>query len=72
MGESPSCKSGGYWHCGIGDMFLVVERQDSTCPNLDKPLLLPLKYMACHARTYETSGRRHNNLPVCPMKDSQS
>ena len=38
------------------EMFLEVERQDSTCPNLDKPLLLPLKYMACHARTYETSG----------------
>ena len=28
--------------------------------------------MACHAHTYKISGQRHNNLSVCPMKDSRS
>ena len=28
--------------------------------------------MTCHAHIHEISGRRHNNLPVCPMKDSHS
>ena len=25
--------------------------------------------MACDAHTHEISGRGHNDLPVCPMKD---
>ena len=55
---------------GSEDIFVVIERQDSTCPCF--PLPLSLKHMACHAHTYEISGRRQNNLPVCPTKDSRS
>ena len=32
-------KFGGHRHCGNGDMFVVVEGQNSTCPRLDPPLL---------------------------------
>ena len=28
--------------------------------------------MTCHAHTHGISGRRHNNLPVCPIKGSPS
>ena len=53
-------------------MFVVVEGRYSTCHRLDPSLLLSLKHMVCHARTYEISGNRHNNLLVCPLKDSRS
>ena len=33
---------------------------------------LSLKHIACHAHTYKMSGHRHNNLSVCPKKDSWS
>ena len=47
-------------------MFVVIEGQDSTCPPLDSP---SLKHMTCHARAHDISGRRCNNLQVCPAKD---
>ena len=60
-------KLGGHRHCGSGDMmFVVVEGKDSTCPPLDPP---SLKHMTCDARIHDISGRRHNSLSVCPMKD---
>ena len=67
-------KFGGHRHYGSGDMMLVVvEGQDSTCSRLDLPLLfIFLRHMECHAHIHENSGRGHNNLPVCPMKDSRS
>ena len=33
---------------------------------------LSLEHMACNANTRQISGRGHNNIPVCPMKDSRS
>ena len=65
-------KSGGHRHSGSEDMFLVAGGQDSTCFRFNPPLLLSLKHVPCHAHTHETSGRRHNNQPLCPMKDSRS
>ena len=67
-------KFGSHRCCGIGEMmFLVVEGQDSTCPRMDPPLLFISKaHGACHGHTHKISGGRHNNLTVCPMKDSGS
>ena len=31
---------------------------------------LSLKHKACHDHIYKISGRKHNNLPVCPRKSS--
>ena len=63
-----SAKFGVHKHCGSGDMmFVVVGGQDFTCPHY----CLSLKHMACYAHAHEISGRRHNSLPVCPMKDSR-
>ena len=34
-----AAKFGGHRHCGSGDMFLVVEGEDSSCSRLNPPLL---------------------------------
>ena len=71
-GKSPPAKFGGHRHCGSEDMmFVVAEGQDSTCLYLDPPLLFVSKDMTCHAYIYKSSGRMHNNLPVCSTKDSR-
>ena len=36
-------KFGGHRHCGSGDVFLMVERQYSTCSHLNAPFLLICK-----------------------------
>ena len=59
-------------HCGRGDMFLRVEGQDCTYPCLNPLFCLSLKHMEFHSHSHEFSRRRHNNLLVCPMKDSRS
>ena len=64
-------KFGGHRHYGNGDMFSVgicLEGQNSGWPCLDPSLLFILR----HAYTHKISGGRHNNLLVCPMKDSRS
>ena len=61
-------KFGGHRYFGVGDMFLVVEGQDSTCRYI-QCYCLPLKHIACHAYAYEISARRYTNVPACPMKD---
>ena len=50
-------KCGGHRHCGSGDMFLVVERQDSICPRLNLSLLFISKAhdISCsHTRNFRT------------------
>ena len=61
-------KFGGHRYFGVGDMFLVVEGQDSMCRYI-QCYCLPLKHIACHAYAYEISARRYTNVPACPMKD---
>ena len=61
---------GSHRPCGSGDiLFLVAERQDSTCSLLNLPILCISKARGCHAHPQEISGCRHNNLPVYPVKD---
>ena len=36
----PPAKFGGHGHCGSGDLFLVVEEEDSRCSGFNSPLLL--------------------------------
>ena len=58
-------KFGGQWHCGSKDMiFLALTSIPHYC--------LSLKYMECNALTHKISGYKHNNKPVCPMKDFRS
>ena len=59
VSQNPA-KFGGHSYCGIRDMFLVVEEQDSTCPRFNPPLPLISKAhgIPC-SQTYEFSGRRH-------------
>ena len=56
-------------HCGSGDMFVVVEGQNSA---FARHYCFSLKHKTCHGDTYEISERRHINLPVCLMKDARS
>ena len=63
-GNSPP-RFGYHRHCGSGDMFVVVEEQDSSCS------LATLKHIACHALIYKildygTFLRKH--FLVRPMK----
>ena len=73
MASLHPAKFGGHKHCGSGDMmFVVVEGQNSTCRCLDPSLLLISKVHGMPCSSHEISGLRHKNIPVCPMKDSQS
>ena len=36
----------GHGHCGNGDIFSVVEEQDSTCSRLNRPLLFLSKELS--------------------------
>ena len=52
-------KFGGHRYCGIGDMFLLVEKQDSTSSWLNPPL----KHMACnHTKYFAKSDIGHTCL----------
>ena len=63
-------KFGDHKHCGSRDMmFLVVEGQDSICNHLNLQILFISKTHGKPAQTYEISGRRHVNLPICPAMD---
>ena len=56
MVSHDSAKFGSHRHCGSRDeIFLMVEGQHCTYSDF----------------TCKISGRRHINLPVCPMKDFQ-
>lgn len=62
---------GSHRHCCTGDvMFLVVAGQDSTCPGFYLPLMFISKVHGMAWSTHQISGHRHNNYPLCPMKDS--
>ena len=53
-------------------MLLRAEEQDRTYPRINQPFLFISKaHMACQSHSHEISGQRHNNLPVCPIKDSR-
>ena len=38
-GESPPCQIWWHGHCSSGDMFLVVEEENSRCYRFNPPLL---------------------------------
>ena len=50
---------GGHRHCGSGDMMFLGSA-------------ITVYHIAYHASTHQISRCRHNNLPVCPVKDSRS
>ena len=50
---------GGHRHCGSGDMMFLGSA-------------ITVYHIAYYASTHQISRCRHNNLPVCPMKDSRS
>ena len=50
---------GGHIHCGSGDMFLMVEEQDSTCSSLYPPLLFLSKRYGLKAHGKSDPGHAY-------------
>ena len=49
--------------CVSGDIFLVIERQDSTCPRLDLPLLKSIS--KAHGTPYSHTKIQHIKTVIC-------